>query len=121
LRSADVVRDEHVGPLTMGTEESRVARRWTARRLANGMDTATPEADVDLTAGMQFLAGYEDAIYASCRHALVPLDQSAAQESIHLIEATRLHADVLAGGLTCPAGCPELSVRRGSLSNTPPS
>lgn len=47
-----------------------------------------------LTAAMTLPSNYEDALYASCRHALIPDGQSQASEAAHLVEATRLHADV---------------------------
>lgn len=82
----------------MSSHESRFARRWAARRVANGLDPIPnmPGSDdpVLLTAAMTLLSDYEDAIYASCRHALVPEGQSQVSESAHLVEATRLHADV---------------------------
>jgi hypothetical protein len=82
----------------MTTEDSRFARRWASRRVANGLDPAptaqNPAEPELLTAAMALLSDYEDAIYASSRHSLVPGDQSPASEAAHLVEATRLHADV---------------------------
>ena len=74
------------------------SRRWAARRVANGLDPApATQNDADpvlLTAAMALLSDYEDAIYASARHALVPAGHTQAEEAAHLVEATRLHADV---------------------------
>ncbi len=82
----------------MSSEQSRLARRWAARRVTNGL-VPNPgiEAAMDpvvLTAAMSLLSDYEDAVYASCRHALIPEGHSQASEAVHLVEATRLHADV---------------------------
>jgi hypothetical protein len=71
----------------MSSEEVGLARRWAARRVANGLDPSpSTEAAGDpvlLTAAMSLLSDYEDAIYASCRHALVPEGLSQASEAAH--------------------------------------
>lgn len=43
---------------------------------------------------MRLLSDYEDAIYASARHALQPSDQEQWDENAHMIDAVRLHGDV---------------------------
>src|SRR4051794_11919090 len=82
----------------MTLDDSRLRHRWAARRVANGLDPTpganNPADPALLTAAMAVLSDYEDAIYASCRHALVPATQDRPSEAAHLVEATRLHADV---------------------------
>jgi hypothetical protein len=72
------------------------ARRWAARRTpdASPEDVAGPADEAVLSGAMSLLSDYEDAIYASCRHALVAGDASPATEAAHLVEAARLHGDV---------------------------
>lgn len=80
----------------MTRDESKFALRWAARRAATGLEMpsdATGER-VPLTVAMRLLSDYEDAIYASCRHAVVPAGQTTTAEAEHLVEAARLHADV---------------------------
>lgn len=81
----------------MTENESRSARPWAARRMRDGFvrePESHSEDSVLLTAAMSLLSDYEDAIYSSCRHALVPSGQTQDSEGVHLVEATRLHADV---------------------------
>lgn len=80
----------------MTPDESVFARRWATRRFANGHEPnhPVPSNSVSLTAAMRLLSDYEDAIFSSCRHAVVPAGQAPDAESEHLVEATRLHADV---------------------------
>lgn len=79
----------------MTGDESRLARRWAARRVATGLEPApTPPTNaVVLPGALQLLSDYEDALFAYARHSLVPSKEAAA-EAAHLVEAVRLHADV---------------------------
>lgn len=69
-------------------------RRWANRR-ATGDPAVAPPSPTELpTAAMQLLSDYEDAIYASARHALKPADTNRWDENAHMVEAVRLHGDV---------------------------
>lgn len=80
----------------MSEHDGVFARGWAARRAAGASpaEIAGPADEAVLSGTMSLLSDYEDAIYASCRHALVTGDASPATESAHLVEAARLHGDV---------------------------
>lgn len=76
------------------TDVGRFERRWANRRATGNPGVAIPPATELPTAAMQLLSDYEDAIYASARHALRPPDAPRWDENAHMVEAVRLHGDV---------------------------
>lgn len=77
--------------------ERNAARRWSNRRITGDPNTPPPQAPEPIyeSAATQLLSDYEDAVFASARHQLSwPGETGHADESRHLIEARRLHAEV---------------------------
>lgn len=76
------------------TDPNRFERRWANRR-ATGSPRVAPLPQTELpTAGMQLLSDYEDAIFASARHNVIPANTRGWDENAHMVEAARLQADV---------------------------
>lgn len=73
---------------------TRFERRWANRRTTGDPGVAPPSPTELPTAAMQLLSDYEDAVYASARHALMPAGTRGWDENAHMVEAVRLHGEV---------------------------
>lgn len=79
--------------------------RWANRRTTGDPHQSPPppppspssvydELEPTLASAMRLLSDYEDAIFASCRHALMPASGTQHDEARHMVEAHQLHGDV---------------------------